>query len=132
MACDNAEYPLCLDQGQTEILRVGPQIDDDGNVASWTGYKARASARRGFGSSPVLWSLTSAAGEITFDDYDDGETVHSDAILELTWTTTITAALTNPGARARWDLEVFDDGPSPEVSQRLVEGPFHMSLEVTA
>lgn len=131
MSCDDVVYPLCLKQGQTEILRVGPEIDDDGNVASYTGYKARASARRGFGSSVVLWSLTSDAGEITFEDYDDGTTVHPDAIFELTWTTTITKALENPGNRARWDLEAYDDVASPEVSQRIVSGPYDVSLEVT-
>jgi hypothetical protein len=127
MPNDEPEYTLILRQGQTETLRIGPWTDESGNVASFTGYKIRASARNGFGASPPLWSLTSDAGEITLED--DGANV--DAVIVLAWDADVTAALDKPRKTARWDCEIYDDTVSPEISDRILRGPYDLSLEVT-
>lgn len=122
-----AEYDLVLRQGSTETLRVGPWTDDSGNVASFTGFKARCSARRAFGASPVLWERDTDSGNITFED--DGANV--DAVIVITWDSDELAAYQSPGKRARWDLEIYDDAVSPEVVERVLQGSYDLSLEVT-
>jgi hypothetical protein len=123
----DATYDLILRQGTTEILRVGPWTDDDGTVASFTGFKARCSARRGFGASPAFWTRDTDDGNITFED--DGTDV--DAVIVIQWDSDETTVYDNPGKGARWDLEIYDDGVSPEVVDRVLEGSYDLSLEVT-
>lgn len=130
--CDTTDYALCLLQGTTEPLSFGPWLDDEGNVErTFTGWNARASARRGFGLSPVLWSRSTTAGNITFQDYTDEDlVVHTDAIISISWDSAVTAAMTDPGRNARWDLEIFDNS-TPEIVERLIQGPFCLDREVT-
>jgi hypothetical protein len=123
----DATYDLVLRQGSTEILRVGPWTDDDGNVASFTGFKARCAARRGFGASPAFWTRDTDDGNITFED--DGANV--DAVIVITWDSDETTAYDSPGKGARWDLEIYDDVPNPDVVDRVLQGSYDLSLEVT-
>lgn len=109
-------YDLVIEQGATLALQV-VWTDQNAAAINLTGYTARLTARRHYGGS-VLFSLTSAAGDIVFTSPTTG-----------TFTVNLTAVATAllPVIVGVYDLELV----SGTFVARLLQGALTVSPEAT-
>lgn len=126
MSLQPLRYDFPLYQGATfdETLVIK---DADGVAVNLTGKKFRAQIRPEIGSSTILASCSTAAGHFTLPG---GGT---DGKVRWVISAAVTAALPLQNEKQQWvyDVEMFDDGVSPEYVERLLEGKIRAYPEVT-
>ncbi len=112
-----AQHDLTCEQGTTFVKTL--TITDSSTPAvarDLSAHSARMQVRPDIASTTKLLDLTSAGGDIT---------LNASGVIQVTVTATATAALSRGGV---YDLEI-EDGAG--VVERVLEGDFDLSKEVT-
>jgi len=108
-------YDMFCEQGAT-FVREFTVTDSSGDPIDYSGYTARMHVRRRVDSDTTLIELTTENGRIT---------MNSSGKIFVQLSATETASLDTGGV---YDLEIIN---SAGVVERLIEGNFVLSLEVT-
>jgi hypothetical protein len=110
------KYNISVEQGATYIQQITLKDATTGVVRNLTGWTGRAMVRAAFDDTVPLATFAVATGGIA-------------GTITLTLTSVQTAAF--DFETALYDVEIVQDGTSPEFVERILQGNVFLSKEVT-
>jgi hypothetical protein len=125
-----ARQNITIYQGQTFndlelVLRNPAPPEGDGLPIDLTGLKARMQVRRKITDAAPVLSASTADGRITITP--------AQGKIAFNIPAAVTAALPTGNKPRQWvyDIELFDDGVTPETATRIMQGSVKVIPEVT-